>query len=276
MNPVKGYYSLVQFCPDLSRMEAVNVGVVLFVPERMFVGVQVSAGNDRVKRFFGKDGIDLPQLTALKASLAERLNAEAGRFQTLEDLQSYISTRGNELILTAPRFVKVTRPDEQLEKLYQSLVGGRQLGNKPASFRRELRHRFRQAGLLERKIVEDVPVKVPAFHETITVPYAFQNGKFNLIQPVRFAGVERETVISRACRLAVEGESISTADHPRYGPMQLFLVAKFAAHQHDEQSTVRSILTGKPVRLFVESDTEKLIDEIRATGRDISDLPRWG
>jgi hypothetical protein len=28
MNTSKGYYSLVQYCPDLGRLEAANVGVV--------------------------------------------------------------------------------------------------------------------------------------------------------------------------------------------------------------------------------------------------------
>ena len=27
-----GYYSVIQYCPDRSRLEAANVGVLLFVP----------------------------------------------------------------------------------------------------------------------------------------------------------------------------------------------------------------------------------------------------
>jgi hypothetical protein len=31
-----GYYSIIQFCPELSQLEALNVGVVLFCPEKKF------------------------------------------------------------------------------------------------------------------------------------------------------------------------------------------------------------------------------------------------
>jgi hypothetical protein len=32
--PVRGYYSILQFVPDLKRSEGANIGVVLFCPER--------------------------------------------------------------------------------------------------------------------------------------------------------------------------------------------------------------------------------------------------
>ena len=53
MNAHRGYYSLIQYCPDLSRLEAVNVGVVLFCPEPRFIEARTSAGNDKPRRLFG-------------------------------------------------------------------------------------------------------------------------------------------------------------------------------------------------------------------------------
>ena len=50
-----GYYSLVQFCPDYSRLEAVNVGLVLFCEPLAFLGVRLVESNKRVARVFGKD-----------------------------------------------------------------------------------------------------------------------------------------------------------------------------------------------------------------------------
>ena len=38
MNSKRGYYSLIQFCPEPSRAEAVNLGVLLFCPEAGFIG----------------------------------------------------------------------------------------------------------------------------------------------------------------------------------------------------------------------------------------------
>jgi len=30
MNPTRGYYCIIQYCPDLGRLEAANIGVLLF------------------------------------------------------------------------------------------------------------------------------------------------------------------------------------------------------------------------------------------------------
>jgi len=37
MSLTKGYYSIIQYCPDPSRLEAVNIGVALFCPELRFL-----------------------------------------------------------------------------------------------------------------------------------------------------------------------------------------------------------------------------------------------
>ena len=77
MNASKGYYSLIQYCPDLSRLEAANVGVLLFCPERQFIQARVSHNNDRIRRFFSPEQTDWPQLNALKDSVARRLRSRA-------------------------------------------------------------------------------------------------------------------------------------------------------------------------------------------------------
>jgi len=48
MNPTKGYYSIVQFCPDLARRETVNISVVLLVPEKDLFEPRMLA--DRLRR----------------------------------------------------------------------------------------------------------------------------------------------------------------------------------------------------------------------------------
>lgn len=42
-----GYYSLKQYYPDLSRLEAVNVGVVFFCPETRFIEARTSEASTR-------------------------------------------------------------------------------------------------------------------------------------------------------------------------------------------------------------------------------------
>jgi hypothetical protein len=51
MSAEKGFYSIIQYCPDLWRGEAANVGVVLFQPESRQMSVKLSDTLARVKHF---------------------------------------------------------------------------------------------------------------------------------------------------------------------------------------------------------------------------------
>lgn len=123
MNYARGYYSILQYVPDLERAEGVNVGVVLFCPEEGFLRAKTSDDNDRVLRFFGERAdLDLRRLAVFKLAFEERIAAEAGRMKTLEDFQQFIATRANHLRLTPPRYIKVTDAEAELESLFALLV----------------------------------------------------------------------------------------------------------------------------------------------------------
>ncbi len=77
MAPTKGYYSIVQYCPDLARGEATNIGVVLLVPERGFLRSRMVRDNARVRHMFGTSGDALRQLNDFKRSFASRIKAES-------------------------------------------------------------------------------------------------------------------------------------------------------------------------------------------------------
>ena len=61
-----GYYSLVQFCPDVARLEAVNVGVLVFCPQSGFLEIKLTEDDDRVAKMFGKHSFHPPSLDAAK------------------------------------------------------------------------------------------------------------------------------------------------------------------------------------------------------------------
>lgn len=270
MKPTRGYYSLVQYCPDLSRLEAANVGVVLFRPEPHFIAARLSRGNDRVRRFFRGNQLDKAQIAALKASVRERLEVENDSFRSLEDLERFIAARANEIILTPPRPVKVFDPQEDLEKLYRRLVGGRSQADEQARpMRRVLAEAFRQAKVHDR-IVEQVKVRVPDFRRELTVPFGFQNGRFNLIEPCRFVGMSPDAVVTRACRYAVEGESLLDNPDPQRGNLQLVIYGEFADTQQEEQDIAAGILRKNSVKLYTPDDLDQLLNEIQRTGKVVT------
>lgn len=94
MAPAKGYYSILQYVPDLERVEGANIGIVLFCPTRNFLSASVDNGNSRVRRFFGPDvKLDLERLAILKATFAERVQAESERITTPDAFYHSINTR---------------------------------------------------------------------------------------------------------------------------------------------------------------------------------------
>lgn len=122
MSATKGYYSLVQYCPDLARQEAANVGVVLFCPGRAFIRAKTADSIRRIRKFFGEDGDGCLHLNAMKQALVTRLEIEQARFRTLEDFQQFADTRANKIILTQPKPVLVMEPEADLNALFLELV----------------------------------------------------------------------------------------------------------------------------------------------------------
>jgi len=273
MNATKGYYSLVQFCPDLSRLETANVGVILQVPERGFIRAQMASGNDRVRRFFsGQDLGGLEHINIMKQALANRLEVEQDQFKTPEDLRRFAEQQANKLVVTPPRFVKVFNPEQDLENLFNELVGGRgqrRERDDVEPVRRLLIRTFEKEKLspfLRRNVI----VRIPAFHTELTIPFAFDNGACNLIQPFRFSYATATGIRSAACQLAVEGSSLHRQPDEKLGQMQLLVVGAFRKEAQEEEGAVRDILQETGVKLFTWQRIGELTETIRTTGKPVS------
>lgn len=241
MATTKGYYSLVQYCPDASRAEGANVGVVLFCPEISFIDAVTAEGNERVRRFFGTEGFDAFSINAAKESLRDRLTKERQNFRRLDDFVRFIETRANELRITPPRPVKVTDPKQELEDLFAELVGGRkQRRNVKTPILPELDQFFRSARLVQR-VKLDTKVKVPVAGVDLTIPYLYQNGALNLVKPQRFTSIEP------AMKLACEGDMLQR--HPENGSARKLIVLPVT--EETEQGKSLRILAS---RMFGEYD----------------------
>lgn len=256
----KGYYSLIQYCPDPSRLEAANVGVLLFCPSLRFVKARLAEDNRRIDKFFGHQDWDL--IRAQKQAVVERLIADAAHFRTLEDLQDYAGRRANEIQLSPARPLKVKRPEEHLEDLFQRLVGEhehRQRGPRATTLFRDA---VEKAGV-EPMLKKDVTITVPTIGREMTVPYGYQNGRFNLIEPDRFDAADSDVVFNKASRWAVEGQFLFETPHPELGPLQLAVVAQFGEESQAEVRTVRTIFDKHSVKLYTFDDLPTLFDDVR-------------
>lgn len=120
MPSVKGYYSIVQYCPDPSRQEGVNVGVVLFCPELRWLDVRFGNWRVEIERVFGPRDWDFLELE--RSAIEAHLRMMAASITRIEELERFVTSRANAFTLTDPRYVKVQNPGEELDALFRRLV----------------------------------------------------------------------------------------------------------------------------------------------------------
>ena len=254
--------------PDLGRLEAANIGILLLCPNVGFLKARTSRENARIRHFFGDEGHDWTRINAFKLGIEERLEVEHDDIRTLEALESFISRRANLIQISPPRPMKVHDPEKDLDQLFKDLVGGQARTRRGPNMKRFLCQKFTNAGLNDR-IQTDIHVKVPISERAIVVPFGFLNGRFNLIQPVGFEAANPQHAKDTACRYAVEGESLYQNPDPQLGELQLVLVGRFGPRQAESRSGVERILEGHHVRLYAATEVDRLVEEIRRTAKDL-------
>ena len=269
----KGYFSLVQYCPDFARQEAVNVGVLLLCPEQNFIKVRMATANNRVRALFGDEADDYRDLNSMKHSLETRVRVAADDLKTLDALQTFVQTRANRIILTNPKPIRIGNAGDDLKALYEELVtepkkSASQQGAKP------LRQRLDEvlaAESLKPLLRKKLSISVPKLNETLEVQYAYQNGRLQLIQAVEFTQKSGAKQTTHACRLAVEGRSIYQHRDVDYGDLQLNIVGDFRDDDKDGPDKLRDILSDYSVRLYTQHQLDDLTREITAHGKPISE-----
>jgi hypothetical protein len=260
----KGYYSLIQYCPDQSRLESVNIGVVLLCPELRFLQTKVTGSNKRIAKFFGRNSFDADAVALAKATIETRIEYGGAELSTIEDLERFIVTRANAVLLTPPRPIRVDDPVEDLETLYVDLVGGKD-SRRPARVAwDELEEVFEQPDL-SWKIRRDVQIVLPVLRRKFVVPYAFQNGRLNLIKPVDVPASETRALQVTGA-VALEGDLLHK--HPTPENARLIAVLRFSSRsvaEPDMRRPVLDLFEEYRIRTFEMDDLPRLVQEIRET-----------
>lgn len=267
--PSKGYFCLVQYCPDLARREAVNIGVLLFSPEHGFLEARLSSGNQRVRRFFGEHTDHLKHISAMKDALIERIRVEGKEFCGIEDLSAFVTTRANRILLTPPKAIRVNDPVQDLNALYGSLVAEPDKNHAvivDLPVRTRLDHLLLSPDLAN-KVRTSIRVQVPTLKREVEIPFGYQNGRFNLIQPTTFRQKSVEKVRDAACRFAVEGDSLYQTQDPDLGDLQLVVVADFQQTGPDGAEAVRDLFSEYHVMLYTPETLNALEENIRTHGK---------
>lgn len=184
MTSHRGLYSIIQYCPDHARMEAANIGVLLWAPALQYLDVRVAESNDRVRRFFRPDDFNFEAMSTAKELLAGRIRAAKAEIRSEDDLFRFVRSRGGEFVLTDPRVVAVPEPEPTLGLLFQKLVGGRRHGTGSRAVSRQYRKLSKmfetylsRGNVYSRQILTD-----PAVPVSLRVDYSIQNGRMHHVK----------------------------------------------------------------------------------------------
>jgi hypothetical protein len=264
MKPTRGYYSLIQFCPDASRLEAINVGVVLFCPDTGFLAARTAAGNQRAEKIVERGTLDKAALNSAKRAIEQRLEVDRAAFQNLDDLQRFVATRGNTLKLTDPRPVKVFDPQQDLDSMFDELVGGRARSKARTPMAPELDSVFRRLSDQGRARL-DWELNVPVVGRTLRVPYAYRNGAWNLVKPQRFSSSE-SSAINTAMRLALEGDLLQRHSNDEEGARRLIVVSLFRDETgtHSLTNRVAELLGEYHVRTVKSAEIPQFVAQVES------------
>ena len=75
----RGFYSVVQYCPDPSRAEAVNVGLVLLCVDPHALRVKMTGNHERVRKLFAISKTGFKGFEVLDAGPHEQDRKQCGR-----------------------------------------------------------------------------------------------------------------------------------------------------------------------------------------------------
>lgn len=117
----KGYFSILQFSPDPAHNEAINIGILLSVPELGYLNLKITDSFSRVSKISPQKADDEFIKTAVK-TFREMLLRQKEKLFATDELERFIKTRAHEIRLTPLRTLKVNDPEVELAELFAQLV----------------------------------------------------------------------------------------------------------------------------------------------------------
>jgi len=124
----KGYYSIIQYCPDRFRAESVNVGLVLMRTYPNSVLIKTMKRCDRAYRLFNLNESQRKNMKLSITSLGNRIRVSSATLKRYEDLTRFSRSLANDdMRMTCPRIVNIDSMQDDFDRLFSKLVHFRRI-----------------------------------------------------------------------------------------------------------------------------------------------------
>jgi len=258
MERYQGKYALVQFCPVPERLEFLNIGLVLLVPQLDFVGIRFARGQSRLDRVFGRQ--QKSYLDAIKEAFESRLRAELERNASGASLDEFARKRANDVRISQLLPVMVSDPHVELDDLFDQLVGEDGPAVREPRMKQKLQKVF-AAHKVEQFLERPDELELPEYGMKISVPYGYQNGRYNLIDGMRLSGSVSEG-LREAGKRALEGGLIWKHFSGHANGKQLVVVGDFDKQSNGFYHAVHDQFAASHVKLYRLDDMHALLNDI--------------
>ena len=251
------YYSIIQFCADFERAEAVNVGIALFGIPDGDVEVRIVESSAIVRKRFPGVTDDRRLAAELKA-FQNRLRASSP--SSREEIRKFMALELGRLVLVPPRSHRVEADmRDAADRLFAELV------KQPEASRRE---RVRAPDLDESlaPLLIGVPfernlkVKIPVLDREVSAPIAYRNGALNYVRSMGFSSLA-DTALHSAERFGVEGLLLRKHALDDGTPQRLVVVAAYG--DDGVRPKIEGMLGECGVDCVGEEHVDELADKIR-------------
>jgi hypothetical protein len=257
--PFHGKYALIQFCPEPDRMEFINVGLILSIPDAAgYLRVEFVEEPKRVERLFGHISERYFRSVAdvIKFRVEEGFNREFPF-----DFDEFIDRRANDVRITRLMSIRIDHdPDWEFDALFNKLVGTRRVRPPASRARAELKNLFREYNV-EQILDRPREIKLKTSDISIRAPYAYQNGHYNLIDSIRITEDDSYS-LREVGKKAIEGDLLRRENE--FFGARLVIVADFSRQSRSFFDAVEDHMESCGVKLLEVSDVGVLIEDIRA------------
>lgn len=238
-------YTIIQFLPDPDRLEAINLGILLFDQRERRVHFRFTDDYSRITRSFSH--VNKTFLNLAVGEIQERLKREASKPDALEALRRFQTMRSNNIRLTPFLPTFANRPMEELDRLYEELVG--EISRKPRRQRvgQRLKVGLRQLHVLQNFDQNPESVSLPRYKLKITPDLAIRRESMNLIEAARFD--EPDMGLTQAGRHALAGRALNQNLN-----MKLIVVGDFGDQPRDYYEAIKEDLERADTLLFRMDD----------------------
>lgn len=259
MERFAGYYALLQYSAVPERQEFLNFGVFLAVPGLDFAQFIVAENSSRISRFF--DGVPKARFDSIKRGFGNRLLIEYRRRRSIDGMMELSRQLANEFRISEPLPIAVEDARSDLEKLFKELVGDDSVPIRKKRIATRLRDAFIDSRVVQYLDESPAPVDIPEARVTISAPFGYQNGAYNLIDGVRISGNASDDM-KEVGRRAIEGGLLWKHFENRPNKKRLVVVGDFSNHDHQFYDAVGELLEENHVRLYRMDSLKPLLEDI--------------